>query len=510
MRKIFILFGFIFSVSMLSAQSVDKHFINIMNMHKLMGMSVLAVCSDSVVYSGSFGTADYAREIPVTDSTMYKVASISKTVTATALMVLYEQKLFKLDDDIGSILGYKIRNPHYPDVVITPRMLLSHTSSLQDGTGYWNFLTDTYKKDTVPSFAQLLTDTGSYYTKDIWQEKKPGTYFSYCNMNYGIIGSLIEKLSGQRFDIFCKQNIFDPLGIKGSYRVQDIDNINNVAAIYRMYNGLWYPQTDNFKGIKPKPRDLSNYVIGSNGALFAPQSALRISARDLSKLMLMQMNGGEYKGIRILKDATVKLMHRPQWTYNGKNGDTFFGLFLCWGLGFQVTTDIANGDIIAPGYTMTGHIGDAYGLLSDFFYNQEKHFGMIFITNGSANEFENGHGSAFNAVEEDALSALYNLEILPRMQNRAVSDIISNDKMETSADNLDYHTNVRFYLSAPGNVYCSIYNDKGKLVSQYHKYFDSYGRKQLSLDTKNLTNGLYYCLFQSLDDKEVMIINLQR
>ena len=481
-----------------------------MDKHKLMGMSVLAICNDSVVYSGSFGTADYSRKIPVTDSTMYKIASISKTVTATALMILYEKKLFKLDDDIGEILGYKIRNPHYPKVTITPRMLLSHTSSLEDGTGYWNFLTDTYKKDTVPAFAQLLTDTGKYYTKDIWQDKKPGTYFSYCNMNFGIIGSLIEKLSGQRFDIFCKQHIFDPLGIKGSYRVQDIDNINNVAPIYRMYNGLWYPQTDNFKGIKPKPRELSNYVIGSNGALFAPQSALRISARDLSKLMLMQMNGGKYKDIRILKDATVKLMHKPQWTYNDNNGDTFFGLFLCWGLGFQVTTDKVNGDIIAPGYVMTGHIGDAYGLLSDFFYNQDKHFGMIFITNGSADEFEYGHSTAFNAVEEDALSALYNLEILPRMQNRAISDLISNDKMETSADYSEGHTNVRFYLSAPGNVYCSIYNDEGKLVSQYNKYFDAEGRIQLSLDTKQLTNGLYYCLFQSFDDKEVMKINIMK
>lgn len=138
-----------------------------------MGMSVLAICDDSVVYSGSFGTADYARKISVTDSTMYKIASISKTVTATALMILFDHKQFKLDDDISDILGYKVRNPHFPDVVITPRMLLSHTSSLQDGTGYWNFLTDTYKRDTVPAFVQLLTDTGKYYTKDIWQEKDP-------------------------------------------------------------------------------------------------------------------------------------------------------------------------------------------------------------------------------------------------------------------------------------------------------------------------------------------------
>jgi CubicO group peptidase (beta-lactamase class C family) len=501
-----ILLFFQFLIS--SGQNTDAQMKQIMQNRKLMGMSVVAVCHDSIIYNGNFGLADFYRNIPITDSTLFRIASISKTVAATALMMLYEKKLFTLDEDIGNILGYKIRNPKFPDVPITPRMLLSHTSSLFDGTGYGRFITNTYYHDTVPALSGLLTDTGSYYTDDIFLDKKPGTYFIYTNLNFGIIGTLVEKLSGVRYDIYCRENIFKPLGLNASYRVQDISDINNLAVLYRATNNIWQPQADNFKGKMPPARKLDNYVIGNNAMIYGPHAALRISAPDLSKLMIMQMNGGIYNGIRILQDSTVKLMHKIQWKYNGKNGDTFFGLFRNWGLGFQVTSDIADADTTSFGCSLTGHIGDAYGLLSDIFFNEKNKFGIVFITNGSMNEFTGGSYSAYNAVEEDVFESLYNSEILPSLESSVMSKLGEQYKTGINLEKKIEKNNIRYYMPYPGDLYCRIYDSKGKLVSFTDTYYGTFGRKQVAVSTAGLPEGLYYCLIQSEGNRSAFKISV--
>lgn len=108
--------------------------------NKLIGMSVAVVCNGTVTDVHHYGLSDITRNIPVTDSTMYRVASVSKSVTASALMKLFESGYFSLDEDISDYLGFNIKNPNYPEEPITFRMILSHTSGLQDGTGYSYFL----------------------------------------------------------------------------------------------------------------------------------------------------------------------------------------------------------------------------------------------------------------------------------------------------------------------------------------------------------------------------------
>ena len=508
MRTVFFPFLLIFQFFISVGQNTDAQMQQVMQDQQLMGVSVVAVCNDSVIYNGNFGFADYARNIPVNDSTLFRIASISKTVAATALMILYENKLFTLDQDIGDILGYKIRNPKFPDVPITPRMLLSHTSSIFDGTGYGKFITTTYYHDTVPALSSLLTDTGSYYTDDIFLDKKPGTYFIYTNLNFGIIGTLVEKLSGIRYDIFCRENIFKPLGISASYRIQDIPEINNLAVLYRASNDIWKPQADNFNGIMAAARNLDNYMIGTNAMIYGPHAALRISAIDLSKLMILQMNDGIYNGVRLLQDSTAKLMHKIQWKYDGKNGDTFFGLFRNWGLGFQVTSDLTNADTTSAGCTLTGHIGDAYGLLSDMFFNEKNKFGMILITNGSKKEFAGSTYSAFNAVEDDIFEVLYNSEILPVLESSVISNLGEKYKTGIVFDSKNEKSNVRYYMPESGDLYCRVFNSVGKLISFTDKYYDTFGRKQVVISTAGLPNGLYYCIIESDGNRKMMTLNI--
>ncbi len=108
--------------------------------NKVVGMSVVAWCRGEVTDVFHYGLRDVARNYPINNNTRFRIASISKHVMTIGLMQQYEKGLFKLDDDISSVLGFKVRNPFYPDVPITFRMLLSHQSSIIDSDIYYNFM----------------------------------------------------------------------------------------------------------------------------------------------------------------------------------------------------------------------------------------------------------------------------------------------------------------------------------------------------------------------------------
>lgn len=396
----------------LSAQ-LQSSINNIKQQYNLMGISVVTVCNGDIGDVCHAGLKDYTRNLPVDDSTVYRIASISKLATAVGMMKLYEQGLFQLNDDISDYLGYTFRNPSYPQTPVTFAMLLSHTSGIQDGSGYSSFLGATYNNPNPPNISSLFLSGGSYYTSDMWMNRTPGTYFTYSNANYGVIATLIEKISNQRFDLYMKSQVFDPLGIAGSYNVAHISNINNIAVLYRKSGSNWSAQADNYQGVAPTPVNLSSYVPGTNGFVFGPQGGLRISPSDLARIMQVLINDGEYNGTVILNPATVSLMTTAQWTYNGSNGDNYYGLFRSWGLGIQITTQTSGGDIIYPSVTMYGHCGEAYGLISDFYYDPVRRNGLVFMTNGAFNGYTVGTSSAFYTVEESVFSACYQQSYLP-------------------------------------------------------------------------------------------------
>jgi CubicO group peptidase (beta-lactamase class C family) len=406
MKTPFFIISFLFATSAALAQ-LQTAIESIKSHYNLMGISVVSACNGEVTGSYHAGYKDYARSLYVDDSAMYRIASISKLVTATGLMTLYDQGLFSLDDDVSDYLGFAFRNPSWPQVPITFRMLLSHTSSFQDGSGYSSFLSATYGSVNPPIIQALTLPGGTYYSTNMWRTEKPGTYFVYSNANFGIVATLIERLSNTRFDIFMKNRILDPLGIAGSFNVSDIKNINNVAVLYRKSGGAWVAQIDNYQGVAPSPIDYSGYTLGTNGFIFSPQGGLRCSALDLAKIMLLHTNGGVFEREQIVSSETLAEMHTPQWTYNGSNGDNYYGLFRSWGLGVQITTNTIMGDIVYPNVQMFGHAGEAYGLVSDLYFDPVKRAGVIFLTNGAFNGYAYGTNSAFYRVEEAVFNATH-------------------------------------------------------------------------------------------------------
>jgi CubicO group peptidase (beta-lactamase class C family) len=383
----------------LIGQSLEDSLESVFQTYQLMGMSV-CVSANGTDSCFNYGLRDLDRDLPINDQTKYRIASISKTFTALGLVKLYSQGLFDLDDDVSPFLGFALRNPDYPGTPITFRMLLSHTSSLQDGSGYSVFLNATYNQQPVPAISELLLPSGTFYSPNCWRTEQPGSYFAYSNLNYGVIGTLIEAISGLRFDIYMRQEILLPLGIDGSFNIQDIPDINDIAALYRNIGG-WQAQFDNYQGSYPTPPDLSGYVPGTNGLYFAPQGGLRASATEVQLLSRYLRDNGAGSALQI-DPAALQQMKSVQWDYNGSNGDNYGGLFNRWGLGLH-HANITQGDFICPEGAegaFIGHPGEAYGLISDTYFYTDQELAFTILINGSWPGYQPGNTTSFYTVEE--------------------------------------------------------------------------------------------------------------
>ncbi|MBK6626098.1 MAG: beta-lactamase family protein [Flavobacteriales bacterium] len=437
-------------------QTLDQQLQSVATANGLVGMSVVTTCGTAVQDVVHTGKRDLALNLDVDDSTRYRIASISKLVTAIGLMRLYEQGAFGLDDDVSIALGFTFRNPAHPSVPITYRMLLSHRSSFQDGTGYGDFQSATYGTTPPPPISELALPGGDWYTANMWRTEAPGSYFAYSNANYGIIGTLVEALSGQRFDLYMRQQVLLPLGIHGSYNVQDLPGVADLAALYRNST----PQSDNFGGVMPPAPDLSQYVIGTNGLFFAPQGGLRVSALELARFAILLANEGTYDGTILLQPATLALMLGDEWTWDGSNGDNYYGLFRSWGLGVHRITAQPGGDVVFPQTAFFGHAGEAYGLISDLYVDLSSGFGLVFITNGytPGNAYQFGTNSAFYGVEEDVYGALLQ-HALPPCTLTGVDEGAAEHDLLLSGDRITW--------TGQGSVSITLYDMSGRSLEHF-------------------------------------------
>ena len=401
--------------------------------HPLVSLSALAVRDGRVVYHKQFGSRyldlkDPTRNRPANSDTLYRMASISKLVTTLGVMKLVEEGKLNLDADVSEVLGFPLRNPHFPDAPITLRMLLSHTSSLRDDAGhYWEATLNVHLKD-------VLVPGGRLYGKgDAWAKNAaPGRYFRYANFPWGVVGTIMERATGERFDRLMRRLIFDPMRLPGGFHPADFsaEELANTATLYRkrsevngkeIWNpaGPWVVQVDDYVTAKPVPRALPGYVIGSNGTLFGPQGNCRLSATGLSKIMLMLINKGQSEGGRILSEKSVDSMLAQQWRFDAdaNNGASGYGghklAMNAWGLGNQHFLDVSGdsfGDrLVESGFKAVGHTGDAWGLTSALVFDPATKNGMIFLVGGPGFDPATTPGkySAHYRYEELILSALH-------------------------------------------------------------------------------------------------------
>ena len=385
--------------------------------HPLMAAALGVLKEGSILFADAVGHRQLTGA-PATGDTKFRIASISKLLTATAVWQLIERGLLDPNADASAHVGFTLRNPHHPGTPITVKMLLSHTSSIRDGG-----VPGSYNIPLGHHISEFFTAGTPHYRSNCWAPagEAPGAFFAYCNMNYCLLGSVIESVSGERFDTYMIRHIFAPLGLSCSFNVSGMPPQvkAQVATLYRKVDangvsdpihGTWTAQCDDFTGGYPDT-DYSAYEIGTNGSLFGPMGSLRISVRELCTIMSMFCHGGSLNGVQILKPETIEQMFAPAWVYEDalQNGDTYLGMMNCYGMGPHIFTNRPMGDRIVEHQVLpfAGHTADAYGLLGGMLFDRHRGNGIIYIVGGTGSEKNEywGKYSAFYGWEEGLLTA---------------------------------------------------------------------------------------------------------
>ncbi len=334
---IVLLFGFVIAPSTIATVPINDDFDD--KIEELMeeacfpSLSACIIKNNSIIWSKGYNA---------TNDTIYLAGSISKTITATAIMQLWEQGLFDLGDDVNEYLPYDLRNPKYPDISITFRMLLAHQSSLSIVTiGLFLFFSVLHLP--IEKLSEYILPDGRIYNPLSWVDSPPGEKHTYSSIGYEILEYLVEHFSNQSFTDYCQENIFQPLKMfDTSFLPEDLDEDRfAIPYIHFLTKYLRLPHYTNY-----------NFAAGG----------VRTTVLDLARYLLAYMNGGEYDGARILEEETIDMMLTYQYPNNR------------YGLGWKMI-DMVNDT------RQIGHSGAVPGGLAYMFYLSSDNTGVIYAAN---------------------------------------------------------------------------------------------------------------------------------
>lgn len=366
MKKI-IFFLFIAPLHSVNAQTItppDDYILDQMRPEKIPGVVTALVKDGKLAYTKGYGVADIDKDIPYTPNSIQGIQSISKIVTATAIMKLWEQHEFELDDPINDYLPFPITNPYYPNTAITFRMLLCHTSSVDFGNRFINATLPQisgFYPGTAPALEYFLQNYfvpgGSFYVDSVsYYRFEPGTQFVYSNYGYAILGYLVERISGQLFHEYCNENIFSPLCMNNTAWYYSELDINLAVTPYDAVNSFNHPFT----------YDLYEWVD-------YPAMGLKSTVFDISRFMQMHLNYGILEGVRIIESETEDMMRSVQVTIFD---DADIKLQYCLGL-FKITEHNNNNTIVF------GHNGNGPGVVTQANFVPDNNTVIVVFSNCS-------------------------------------------------------------------------------------------------------------------------------
>jgi CubicO group peptidase (beta-lactamase class C family) len=342
------------------------------------------------------GMADPFTKRSLTPDDPVRVASVSKLIVALGVMRLVDAGTLNLDRDVSDYLGWRLRNPAFPNMPITLRLLLSHRSSLTDNVDY-----------IIPAGGSVQASTADAKAWDA--AHPPGEYFRYTNLNFPVIASVMEAATGERFDALMARLVFKPLKLDACFNWTTCSDAAVARAVV-LTDGVGAIRRDHLQGKRPAcptvPAadgvcDLSRYKPGINGGLFSPQGGLRISAQGLATIGQMLLR----RGRGFISARSYKTLVTPLWGYDGTNGETEGGFWCSYALAVQTLSSGASDckdDPFGDGRRRIGHPGEAYGLRSGLWIDPATGKGTAYFITAVADDAAKGR-SAFNTVEEALL-----------------------------------------------------------------------------------------------------------
>ena len=376
MKKLFILAAAVATLFACTSkeQQFNQEVAAIMERNNNVGLALVAVNDGQVVLNERYGVKNLETGEPIAKDDIFRIASISKSFTATAIMQLVEQGKLNLQQDVSELVGFQVRNPKFPEKVITVEMLLSHTSSMNDANGYFTI--------------NAINPDSSATWQTAWNAYEPGTGYEYCNLGFNTLGTILERISGERFDKYIVNHILNPIGVYGGYEVLSLDSTKFV----NLYS--WDSEKGEYShspaAYATREEEIKNYVFGHSTAVFSPTGGLKISPQDLAKVMQMHMNlGTTPEGTQIISKESAEAMQSIVAPKTDE-GDAY---------GYAIRTS----NQLLDGHTMIGHTGSAYGVYTSMFWDKDRKFGFIVMTNGCNRREDNN----FMAIHRECVAAMH-------------------------------------------------------------------------------------------------------
>ena len=317
--------------------------------HTIAGAVTLVVGKEGVKSLESVGLRDLSAKDPMPKDAMFWIASMTKPMTSMALMMLVEEGKLSIEDPVekhlpefkGQMLVADKTADHTvlkkPSRPITIKDLLTHTSGLIGKSPL-----EASALDKLTLREAVLTYALSPLTFE------PGSKWSYCNPGINTLGRLVEVASGKPFEVFMRERLFTPLGMKDSTFWPNNEQLSRLATSYK-------PKADN-TGLEATTVTYLSPVLGDHKRMPMPAGGLFSCARDLARIYQMVLNEGTLEGHRYLKAETLKLMTTNQL---GDLPKVSFAEGMNMGLGFHIVkTPQGVTESLSPG--SFGH-GGAYG-----------------------------------------------------------------------------------------------------------------------------------------------------
>lgn len=360
-------------------------------------MSIALVRGDAIVWKAAFGYANVRTKTLATTDTLYSTGSTFKSATATGLMQLEEQGKFKLDEPVNKYLGdVQVQDRLQAEKPVTFRHMLSHWSGLTAGAV------------TKPLWGRELPKSLEKMVAGLYSIRPPETKWEYNNYAYGMAGLLIEKISGQEYEKYMVEHVLVPLGVTTPHPVYPSPEMVEMMAL---------PYEPGGPNGKPKPVEQVHFDVYPAGDIY-------LTAEDMARFLEMHLNGGMFRGKRILSEASVKTMHEPQF------GGTY-------AFGFSVKKE-------PNGHTIISHNGGIPGQSSYMSGDLDAKVGVYFMSNSGAP----------SVIGEAALKLLRGEDYAPAPEPKIVS-------VDSSV--LDRYTGV-YQLSS--DVTITVSRDGNKLMMQ--------------------------------------------
>ncbi len=299
------------------------------------GVAVMVTKKGKTIWAEGFGIADLETKAPVTLDTIFLLASVSKPITATGLMMLVDEDKVRLDSPANEYLpGPKLRAFAGTPEEITVARLLSHTAGLPI---HYNFY---YAGSTRPTMDEAIARFGAACYA-------PGTRYVYSNFGFGVLEYMTEVVSGEPWAEFMERRVYDPLGMTGTSDHVRVERISDRAQPYTVSAGGRFTP-------------VAAYDFDHRGA-----SAIWSSAHDLTRFLRMHVNGGKLEGTRVLSKASAGRMLEPPL----KNSP--------YGLGWFVEEH--------SGRRMFGHSGGMPGVSTTIAAWPDQDVTLVVLTNCDSN-----------------------------------------------------------------------------------------------------------------------------